>query len=209
MDCTLYIPYSIGDPEKGFQYHGGENLTDRRYIQLVVDDYNSYKDTVSMMVDSAYYGGNYGFRGGLSNNNFKKTNFMSKYDKNGYTHQDYEYYTCECKVFDMYGKDENIDNLLSFYKACEQFIIIIQIEDLTKNPDLETEFKMWVKESSHINKSTRLSDEEKIYNLPKKDMKIAFKKAKSSAILKECKIIEVYNSACYAVLVNKIVFIRK
>lgn len=209
MFCTLYVPYSIGDPEKGFKYNGGEEISDRKYTQLVIDDYNAYKDSVGIMLNNAYYANNNSFVYGLSNNNFAKRNFMSQYSKNGYTHQDYEFYTCKCQLFNMDNKDENIDMLLKYYKNNEQFIEILEMQNLSQNPDLETEFKMWIKESTHINNSRRLSDEEKIYNLPKKDLKIIFDKSTSSAILKECKIMEVYNASCYAILINKIYFTDK
>lgn len=209
MFCTLYVPYSIGDPEKGFKYNGGEEISDRKYTQLVINDYNTYKDSVGIMLNNAYYAGNNSFMYGLSNNNFTKRNFMIQYNKHGYVQQEYEFYTCKCKLFNMDKKDENIDALLKYYRNNEQFIEILEMQNLSQNPDLETEFKMWIKESTHINTSTRLSDEEKIYNLPKKDLKITFDNSMSSAILKECKIIEVYSASSYAILINKIYFINK
>lgn len=201
MKCTLYVPYSIGDPQKGFQYND-KTFTDRKYIQILTEEYNSYKDAISMMVDNSYYRARNVFGNSLSANNFKKIH-------REYTKQNYEYNSCECKLYTMNGTDENIDNLIRYFQTGEQFIVIMEMAGLSKNPDLETEFKMWVKESMHIEHSNRLSDEEKIFNLPKKDMKITFDEAKSSAILKECKIMEAYSGKSYAILVNKIVFVTK
>lgn len=209
MNCVLYLPYSIGDPENGFKYNGGEELTDRKYVRLVVDDYNQYKDSVSSIVGSMYYGSGNRFMSGLAKSNPLKTNFMEKYGKRGYTRQDYEYYKFECDLYDMDGGEETIDRLLGYYRHGEQFVIIIKAKGISENPDLETELKMWATESDHINRSGRLSEEEKLCNLPKKDMKIVFPKSNSSAILNECKLIKAYDSLSYAVLVKRILFVKE
>lgn len=200
MKCTLYVPQSISDAQKGFQYKD-KTLTDKKYIEILTEDYNNYKDTISMMVDNCYYKARNVFGIGLSANNFKKIH-------REYVKQGYEYNSCDCLLYSMDGADENIDNLIRHFQNKEQFIDIIKLSNITQNPDLETEFKMWIRESNHITNSNRLSDEEKMYNLPKKDMKITFHEAKSSAVLKECKIMEIYNSNTFAILVNKIIFVK-
>lgn len=199
MKATLYLPYAIGDPVKGFRYDD-PNFTDRKYIQIMTEDYNRYKDGVSMLVSSNYdrqrniFGGSLWFG-------------IKQKIKRNYVKQEYQYNSCECIVRNIKGNDETIDELIRFYRTGEQFIIILKMIKLASNPDLETEMKMWLKESNHINHSPRLTEEEKIFNLPKKDFKMTFSDAKSSAIFKECKMVEGYSASEYAVLVNKIIFV--
>lgn len=207
MNCTLYIPYSISDPEKGFKYDGGKELSDKKYMKMVVDDFNTYDLSIGEIVNDTFYGGN-GNIGSLTNSNVGKTNFMRKYCKGQYSQQSYEYFECRSAIFDIKNNEENIDELLDYYKNKEQFVIIIKLIDVFQSPEFETEFRMWTKESRHINGSNKLSEEEKIYNLPKKDIKISFDGTKSSAILKGCKILEVYSNISCAILVSQIQFIK-
>lgn len=199
MKSTLYLPYAIGDPVKGFRYDD-PNFTNRKYIQILTEDYNKYKDSVDAIVHNNFNSRNHSFSGSLwfgSKNKLKRE----------YVKQEYQYNSCECHVRDIKGNDETIDNLIRYYKTGEQFIVILKLINMGKNPDLETDMKMWLRESNHINRSDALTDEEKIYNLPKKDFKMCFNDAKSCAIFKDCKIVEGYNASEYAVIVGKIIFV--
>lgn len=199
MEATLYLPYAIGDPIKGFQYND-PTFTDKKYIQIMTDDYNRYKDAVSNIVYNNFDRSRNVFSNSLIYGSRQKI-------KRNYVKQEYQYNSCTCFINNIKGENETIDNLIKFYKTGEQFIVILKLKNMSSNPDLETDMKMWVRESNHINHSRKLTEEEKIYNLPKRDFKISFLNSKSSAIFKECKIIEGYNSSEYAVLVNKIIFI--
>lgn len=199
MEAILYLPYAVGDPVKGFRYDD-PTFTDKKYIQIMTDDYNKYKDAVSNIV----YNNFDRTRNVFSNSLMYGSRFKIK---RNYVKQEYQYNSCHCLIKNIKGADENIDNLIKYYKTGEQFVVILKLKDLSSNPDMETDMKMWLKESNHINHSNRLTEEEKIYNLPVKDFKVSFLNSKSSAIFKECKIIEGYNSSEYAILVNKIIFI--
>ena len=199
MKATLYLPYAVGDPVKGFRYDD-PNFTDKKYIQIMTEDYNRYKDSVNMLVSSNYDRRRNVFWGSLWSGSKHKI-------KRSYVQQEYQYNSCDCFVRNIKGDDQSINELIKFYRSGEQFIIILKMIKLTSNPDLETEMKMWLKESNHINHSPKLTEEEKIFNLPKKDFKLTFTDAKSSAIFKECKMVEGYSASEYAVLVNKIIFV--
>lgn len=199
MKATLFLPYAIGDPVKGFKYDD-PNFTDRMYIQIMTEDYNQYKDSINSIVSNNYDRRRDVFNRGLTYSSRNKI-------KREYIKQEYQYNSCPCIIRDMYGNEETIDNLIKYYKTGEQFILNMKLLNITKNPDLETEVKMWLKESNHINFSNILSEEEKIFNLPKKDIKVTFTDAKSTAVLKECKILEYYSSNEYAILVKNIIFI--
>ena len=198
MKATLYLPYAIADPEKGFNYDD-PSFTDRKYIQILTKDYVDTKDTVNMMISNNFDRRRNGFFGGISFNGNKI--------KRSYIQQKYQYNQCKCIVKDIHNNDEKIGNLIRYYRSKEQFVIILKLINMSSNPDLETEMKMWLRESNHINFSKILTEDEKIFNLPKKDFKIEFDDTKNSAVFSECKIIEGYNSSEYAVLVKKIAFL--
>lgn len=199
MRATLYLPYAIGDPVKGFKYDD-PNFTTRKYIEIMTADYKKYKDSVNNIVSNNYDRRRDVFNRGLV---FASSNKI----KREYIKQEYQYNSCGCIIRGMHGEDVTIDNMIDFYKSGEQFILNMKLLNVSKNPDLETEIKMWLKESNHINFSDLLSEEEKIFNLPKKDIKVTFTDAKSTAILKECKILEYYTASEYAILVKNIIFI--
>ena len=72
---------------------------------------------------------------------------------------------------------------------------------------MESDFKMWVRETNKINSAKGLTEMEKIKYLPVKDLKISFG-PNSNAVLEKCKLLDVYSVNTYAVSVNKIIFVR-
>ena len=54
-----------------------------------------------------------------------------------------------------------------------------------------------------------MTEDEKIKSLSKKSLKLKFKDSKSSAILKNCKMIEVYSRNKFALLVESIDFVQE
>lgn len=198
MQATIHIPYSYGDPVNGFKYDD-PTFTDRRYIQLITEDYNRYKNDVDAVMYQNYDTYNDRFRGSLVMSNRRKI-------KREYVKQGYQYHSCKCVLRAMDGSDETIDNLIDYYKSGEQFITLVKLFNLASNPDMETDVKMWLRDSNHINTSPRLTEEEKIFNLPRKDFKVTFN-AKSTAVFKECKVAEIFSASEFAVLVNKVTFV--
>ena len=84
---------------------------------------------------------------------------------------------------------------------------IIEFFDIQKVPELESDFKMWVRETNKINTARGLTDVERLKYLPVKDLKVSFG-PNSNAVLEKCKLLEVYSVNTYAVSVNKIIFVR-
>lgn len=201
MKCTLFIPYVYADPVNDFE-HSGDELSDKKYIQILTKEYNEYKNDINNAVYSSYLPQYQAFGRGLVSNNHRRIHHI-------YKQISYQYAQCECTLKQMNGEEETIDNLIRYFQTSEQFILIIQLMGANFDSDAETEFKMWIQESEHINTSNRLTEKEKLINLPKKDFKIAFSEAKSTAVLKECKLLEAYGKKRYAILIKEIIFVKE
>lgn len=196
MNATLYVPYSNGDAREGFKY--GKNFDLKTYTHMIVDDFNSHK----MGVDAMVVGGKYGHN--MAMNLFNK-------ERRKYKQQTYYYQPVECRVFDIEGKRETIDKLLEYYETGEKFVLIIALLNLSSADDsgeLESDVKSWMSETIKINATNKMSEDEKIKSFSKKSLKLRFKETKSSAVLNDCKMIEVMSRNKFAVLVDSITFVK-
>lgn len=194
MVATLFVPYSNGDCINGFQYERG-TITQKEYVRIMETEYDKYRDSIDETVRTS-------FSKNMSINPFQKQN-------NKYKQQTFYYNECRCNVLDIKGINCEIDELIRYYQTKEEFIIILDVKNLTSNPDVESDLKQWVSDSNKINNSYRLTEEEKIFNLPKKDFKLKFTNEGSTAILKECKLLEYQGFGKFAILVKNIIFIRE
>jgi hypothetical protein len=197
MRAVLYVPYSNGDARNGFKYD--KEISQKEYANAMVEYYNQHKDGIDSVFMSKGLGRN------IAVNPFRK-------EKLKYNQQTFYYQPVEAKVFDIDGKDEKIDELIQFYKTGEQFIVIIALLNLSsadETGELESDVKAWTRESVKINKTNKMTEDEKIKSLSKKSLKLKFKDSKSSAILKNCKMIEVYSRNKFALLVESIDFVQE
>ena len=197
MRAVLYVPYSNGDARNGFKYD--KEISQKEYANAMVEYYNQHKDSIDSVFMSKGLGRN------IAVNPFRK-------EKVKYNQQTFYYQPVEAKVFDIDGKDEKIDELIQFYKTGEQFIVIIALLNLSsadESGELESDIKAWTRESVKINKTNKMTEDEKIKSLSKKSLKLKFKDSKSSAILKNCKMIEVYSRNKFALLVESIDFVQE
>ena len=197
MRAVLYVPYSNGDARNGFKYD--KEISQKEYANAMVEYYNQHKDGIDSVFMSKGLGRN------IAVNPFRK-------EKVKYNQQTFYYQPVEAKVFDIDGKDEKIDELIQFYKTGEQFIVIIALLNLSsadETGELESDVKAWTRESIKINRTNKMTEDEKIKSLSKKSLKLKFKDSKSSAILKNCKMIEVYSRNKFALLVESIDFVQE
>ena len=200
MKSVLYVPYSNGDCVNGFSYD--KNITEKEYSKMMIDEYNTYSSNINEIVKTRY-------SKNMSINPFIKQD-------NHYKQQTYSYNDCNCIIYNINNEDSKISELLHYSKTKEEFVLILKLNkpsvsnynELNNYADLETEIKMWMKESSHITNSNRLSDEEKIFNLPKKDFKVNLIDDKVNAVFKDCKLIEIYNNKHFAMIVKNVYFIN-
>lgn len=188
---TLMVPYSNGDPEKGFKYEGG-NITEQQYSRLMIDTYNKYKDGVYETFTERY-GDN------ISINNYEKEIVH-------YAQQQYYYDETKVDIFSGSGSPMTIDELIHHYQTQTPFIIVVDMYKLGYYPDLETDMKSWLRECIKIKTNPHFSAAEKIQYSSKKTMKIKFDDAKSQAILQNCKMVDYKNTHTFVFIVEKIIF---
>ena len=196
MRAVLYVPYSNGDARNGFKYEG--EISQKEYANAMVDYYEKHKDGIDTVFRNKGLGRN------ISVNPFRK-------ERVKYNQQTFYYQPVEAKVFDIENRDESIDELIEFYKTGEQFIVILALLNMSsadESGELESDIRAWTSESIKINRSKKMSEDEKIKSLSKKSLKLKFKDSKSNAILKNCKIVDVYSRNKFAVLVEKIEFVK-
>lgn len=196
MKAKIFVPFSNGDCVNGFKYENGD-ISQKEYANMMIKEYMKYRDSIDETVRKSY-------SKNMSINPFAKEN-------NEYKHQTYSYNDCNCNIYNIQGKDANIDELISYYRTKEEFVIIVEMFSLNdyENVDLEIDMKMWIKDSAKILGTNKLSDEEKIYYLPKKDFKIKFFAEKSNAILKDCKLFEMQDKNVFAISIKRIIFTKE
>ena len=197
MKATIYIPFANGDAVKGFCYEG-EELTANKYVKMEEDEYYTHKDGVDHMVVSSL-GNN------MAYNNYKKRTINVK-------NQTYAFHRCEGNIRNINGSEITVTQLDRLWANKEQFGLYIYLneEQFQNKPDLETDLKMWIQD--------KLSDEEKVFHLPKKDFKIDFDNGKSHAVLKNCKFAKLLSSivkangepmiTSFAMIIERIIFTK-
>lgn len=195
MKAKFFIPYAQGDCVRGFRY--GREIKAKEYAKMELDEYNTHKRGVDQMVTTSI-GCN------MAINPFKKR-------KIDYNKQKYQFHECNCRLLNIEGQDETLSELDRMYRTKEKFVEIVQLntEEYLNNPDMETDLNMWINESKKVTNCDKLSDEEAIFYLPKKDFKIYIDEDKSTAVLKDCKFLKrMGGKNSFAIMVDKIVFIN-
>lgn len=195
MKAKIYIPYANGDCVRGFRYD--KHITREQYAKMQLDEYNGHKNGIDFMVDTR-------FGNNMAINNFRK-------EKRNYTQQTYQYHECQCNILNIEGKEQTLADFDDLYRTKQKFVIIVHLkkDDVRNQPDLETDVNMWIKDSNKIKRCQRLTDEEALLHLPKKDFKIYIDEDKSTAVLKDCKLLDNMGSnTSMAILVDKIVFVK-
>lgn len=174
MKVTLYIPFANTDAVNGFKYEG-ETLTAKKYVKMEEDEYYDHRECVDHMVVSSL-GNN------MSINSYDKRKINVK-------NQTYVFHLCDGNIRNVDGSDVTVTQLDRLWANKQQFALYIYLDEMQflKKPDLETDLKMWIQDSQKIMNIGKLTDEEKVFHLPKKDFKIDFDDGKSHAVLKNCK----------------------
>ena len=129
-------------------------------------------------------------------------------EKTNYKQQNVYFTDTKAIVRDMDNKEIFIEDLINYYKNGEMFIIDLQLPVFEKNEELEPEIKSWIRETSKINNCVEMTDEEKVSGFTKRDLKLEFPGNKSSALLKDTKMIDIVNNHTFAFLVDEIIFLK-
>lgn len=206
MKVTLYIPFANGDAVSGFKYEG-EELTPKKYVKMEEKEYYDHKDGVDYMVVTS-----------LGNNMAYNTYHKRKVNVKNQT---YSFHVCDGNIRNINGSEVSVSQLDRLWANKEQFGLYVYLneKEFLSKPDLETDLKMWIQDSQKIMNIGKLSDEEKVFHLPKKDFKIDFDNGKSHAVLKNCKFAKLLSSVVkqngepmitsFAMIIERIIFVKK
>lgn len=206
MKATIYIPFANGDAVNGFKYEG-EELTAKKYVKMEENEYYGHRQGVDRMVISSL-GNN------MACNNYQKRRINVK-------NQNYAFHKCEGNIRNSDGSEISVAQLDRRYVNNEQFALFVYLNEteFKTKPDLETDLKMWIQDSQKIFNIQKLTDEEKVFHLPKKDFKIDFDEGKSHAVLKNCKFAKLLSTirkangepmiTSFAMIVERIIFTKK
>ena len=206
MDAILKVPYNYSDPDHDFDcseefvFDGSMESVNRwkqmknEYQKKMVDTYKKYRPVIDRNIHRM------GQNLAINNEGEKeKTNFRQQ-----------NVYFADTKVIvrDIDNKEIYIDDLIDFYKNGEMFIIDLQLPIYEKNEELEPEIKSWIRETTKINNCVEMTDEEKVSGFTKRDLKLEFPGNKTSALLKDTKMVDIVNNHTFAFLVSEIIFLK-
>ena len=195
MIATLHIPYGFGDCVNGFKYDGV--ITDKEYVRRMTKEYDDHKYGIDEMMRT---------RSGknMAINPFQKEN-------NKYTQQKQSFGELTVYVDDKTFNGMKMENLLQHFEKDESFVAVIRlhnVKELKYNEDLQTDLKAWQTETLKIDRLTGLDNVTKFKSMSKKDLKLTFDGTEMAAILKDCKMVNVYSNTKFALWVGKIIFIN-
>lgn len=197
MEGVLFAPYVDYNSKDSFDYKN--QAYDENYIDFLHKEYIKHKFTIDTITKASLVDDRVTMTSSLSNN--KKDKIENNKGIN------YSYYESPVKILDIYGETESFDKLLYYFRTKEMFPLILEFTDIQLIPEMESDFKMWTRETNKINEADRLTEADKIKYLPVKDLKISFS-PNSNAVLEKCKLLAVYTVNTYAISVNKIIFVR-
>lgn len=189
MIATIYLPFLLYNEDV---FHKKINTYDYvSYADTLINDYNKNKDVVNDYMNS-----------GINNNSTAK--FNANNQQNSFSDEEYTYCSSTVELTDIDGNSETIDNLLGYFRNKEAFYLFAKFNQDEMDEDVESELKMWERETNKIN-SYPQDEDWKIDNLPTKNLKISINNT-AFADLKNCKIMEKYGVSEYAILVQEIIF---
>ena len=200
MDITLYLEC---EKEEYLDNNYENYYTENSYVKALEDSYNQTKDAI-------YESMNNGFTDVLKQRNNSLNTFNMFNNKSSVINEKHHYTTCNASLYNENGESENTDSLVKYMLDEDVFICIIDVKLDSSEEEFETEFKMWVNTHDKIN-SSNTNDEWKLANEPKRDLKIKFTNninTDSFALLQNCKIIDYINGKGYAILIERISFIK-
>jgi len=206
MEAILKVPYNYSDPDHDFDcsdefvFDGSIESVNRwkqmknEYQKKMVDTYKKYRPVIDRNIHRM------GHNLAINNEGEKeRTNFRQ---------QNVYFADTKAIVRDIDNKEIYIDDLIGFYKSGEMFIIDLQLPIYEKNEELEPEIKSWIRETSKINNCVEMTDEEKVSGFTKRDLKLEFPGNKTSALLKDTKMVDIVNNHTFAFLVSEIIFLK-
>jgi hypothetical protein len=198
MLAKLYIPYLSYDEKKSFTRFVPENQIKNDNMNIIFKENDLNNSENNMVSEYMVYRQNI--------NNVDMVNLQ--YKKNDIP-EITTYASIDIELFNINGQDETLETLLNYFRTQEQFINIIQFNTETINDDGESELKLWLKSSYKIQNTNSMffSEDQKLLNLPLKTFKLIIND-NAKAYLENCKLIEIIDNNCFAMIIDKINFFK-
>lgn len=198
MIAKLYIPYLSYDEKKSFTRFVPKDQIKNDNVNIIFkenDLNNSENNTINDLV--------------IYHQEINEINNLNLQDNKNENLEITTYDPIDIELINITGQDETLDNLLNYYKTQEQFVSIIRFNIETITEDGESELKLWLKFSNKINTTNSMffSEDQKLLNLPSKTFKLVIDN-NAKAYLENCKLVEILDNNCFAMIINKITFFK-
>ena len=195
MVATLHVPYGYGDCVGGFAY--GKEIDQVEYANMLISDYNAHCNGIDDMMTNRF------------GRNIAQNTYQKEFRK--YTQQKQEFFSMGCYVDDKDFDDMKIEKLLDIYRSGDSCVMVVRLRDLRelkKDPDFESDLKIWMKETMKIDASNELTEVEKFKSFSKKDLKLTLAGSNMSAVLLGCKMVSVYSGNKFGLWVSSVRFAK-
>lgn len=204
MEVSLFLPYydyNDGAFDVNNDYYNGEE-----YINAVSTEYNKNKDIVYSSMEDFKNGSQSVFMGG-DGQTYK---FGQKTSQN---EDKVAFSRCDGVLYDDSGEDETIDGFIDKFAKQKSFVEMVEFDRDTSEEEFETEISLWSKEHLNINQyKDKLGDEWVWVKEPKRNVKVRFKNHSDeeiTAILENCKIMDIIEGNIFILYIEKITLINE
>lgn len=222
MIATLHVPFSNGDCIGGFRHDGV--LVTEKYVKEMIRDYREHAPKVDAVMESSF-----GYN--IASNPYEK-------EHRTYNSQTTTFNTVECQITDKDKRDVTLEKLADYFESKQKFVLIFSLRNMSTKPqmkggqqiigsdgqpdiaynmermpgivDLSEDIRQWMRETLKIESAPPelMDDAEKLKAMSTKDLKLTFRGSVMFAVLKKCKMVKVYSSNQFAVLVDRILFMK-
>lgn len=196
MNCKIYIPHIYGDCVDGFEYEGNDVIDSRKYIGMLESDMIEKRHTFNSIS-----------RGGFGTlNSFNPNRRDVKVKPVSVL-----YNNCQCVILNDEGDPIEYEELLWNAQYKKKFAVTLVLKNLISvvGNEIVTDLKRFLTESANVLEKSDMVMAEKLFHLPKIDFKTEFEEKGTTAILKDCKIVDPIALNKFSIIVNEIKFLNK
>lgn len=191
----LAIPYNYADPDTGFLYKG--TIDTQEYVRNMVQSYNKYMGKIQPIQDNweAVYGTNI-------------ARYNNQKERNTYKQQQTFYEETRVNLLTEDRQEMTIDALIKHFQDKKPFILVMNLYQLgsDEHVDLLADMMRWAQECRKLTQSN-MNTYEILRVASKKNLRLRFEDAKSTALLENARMMKVLNNRTFSFLVERITFV--
>lgn len=190
MTTKLYIP--VEKLKNDFEIT--QELSEYDYDRMIDYRTNDEFNRISSYLSGNEYIPNDGLRYNMPNQSMMTYNDLND-----------EFEECEAHVLNIENQELLDEELESVITNEDMLILILKINPNSLLEDSETELRLWLNQTSIINKNSTLSNDDKLLKLPMRTLKL--QRDNTLLTLHDCRIIETYSKKFdFAILIKKITY---